>query len=217
MTVSILLADDHPIVRQGLRDLLESQPGWKIIGEAGNGIDATDLVGQLKPNILVVDLMMPKIDGLEVTRRVRQLSPQTGVVILSMHANEAYVIEALRSGASGYVLKDSTTEELTEAIRHVLAGRRFLSAALSDRAIEAYAQKAESGAAREPYDMLTAREREVLRLAAEGLTNVEIGERLAISPRTAETHRKNLTHKLGFTSNADLIRFAIRKGILPNP
>jgi DNA-binding NarL/FixJ family response regulator len=216
MSVSILLADDHPIVRRGLRGLLEGEKDWAVVGEASNGSEAVEQVGRLKPAVLVVDLMMPGIDGLEVIRRVRQLSPQTCVVILSMHANEACVLEALRAGASGYVLKDSTAEELAEAVRQVLAGRRFLSASLSERAIEAYVHKANSGAAREPYDMLTAREQEVLRLAAEGLTNSEIGNRLSISPRTAETHRTNLMRKLGFESPTDLIRFAIRKGILPN-
>jgi len=215
MTVSILLADDHPVVRRGLRGLLESQVDWSIVGEARNGLDAVAQVGRLKPNVLIVDLMMPELDGLEVTRRVRQLSPQTFVIVLSMHANEAYVLEALRAGAVGYVLKDSSAEELTQAVRQVLAGNRFLSAALSERAIDAYLKKAESSAAREPYDMLTARERQVLRLAAEGLNNSEIGEQLSISPRTAETHRTNLARKLGFRSQTDLIRFALQKGILP--
>ena len=215
MTVSILLADDHPVVRRGLRGLLESQVDWSIVGEARNGLDAVAQVGRLKPNVLIVDLMMPELDGLEVTRRVRQLSPQTFVIVLSMHANEAYVLEALRAGAVGYVLKDSSAEELTQAVRQVLAGNRFLSAALSERAIDAYLKKAESSAAREPYDMLTAREQQVLRLAAEGLNNSEIGEQLSISPRTAETHRTNLARKLGFRSQTDLIRFALQKGILP--
>ena len=217
MTVSILLADDHPVVRRGLRGLLESQSGWQVVGEASNGAEAVEQVGRLQPNVLIVDLMMPEIDGLEVTRRVRQLSPQTHIIILSMYANEAYVLEALRAGAAGYVLKDSTAEDFAEAVRLFLAGRHFLSAALSERAIQVYARQAAESAALEPYDLLTAREREVFRLAAEGMNNHAIGKRLGISPRTAETHRTNLMRKLGFGSQADLIRLAIRKGILPSP
>ena len=217
MTVSILLADDHPIVRRGLRGLLENQADWQVVGEASNGAEAVEQVGRLQPNVLIVDLMMPEIDGLEVTRRVRQLSPQTHIIILSMYANEAYVLEALRAGAAGYVLKDSTAEDLAEAVRQVLTGRHFLSAVLSERAIQVYARQAADSAALEPYDLLTEREREVFRLAAEGMNNHAIGKRLGISPRTAETHRTNLMRKLGFGSQSDLIRFAIRKGILPSP
>jgi two-component system, NarL family, response regulator NreC len=215
MSVSIVLADDHPVVRHGLRGLLESQRDWVVVGEARNGLEAVEQVGRLKPNVLVADLMMPEIDGLEVTRRVGELSPQTSVIILSMHANEAYVLEAMRAGAVGYVLKDSSAEELTQAVRQVLAGNHFLSACLSERAILVYLQKAESSAAREPYDLLTPRERQVLRMAAEGLNHSEIGRRLSISPRTAESHRTSLMRKLGFHSQTDLIRFALEKGILP--
>ena len=211
---TIVLADDHHIVRQGLRVLLEGQPDFQLVGEAGDGLEAVQLTERLKPDVLIIDLMMPSLNGLEATRQVSQRSPHTRVVILSMHANEAYVLEALRNGAAGYVLKDSSAADLVHAVREVVAGRRYLSSPLSERAIAAYIQKA-SDVALDPYEMLTNREREVLHLAAEGYTNAEIADQLSISPRTAETHRANLMHKLGLRTHTDLIRYALRRGILP--
>jgi len=211
---TIVLADDHHVVRQGLRSLLEAEPDFSIVGEAGDGLEAAQLVERLQPDVLVLDLMMPGLNGLEVTRQVSQRSPQTHVVILSMHPNEAYVLEALRAGAAAYVIKESTSAELVRAVREAVAGRRYLSPPLSERAIEVYMQKAES-AALDPYETLTAREREVLHLAAEGHTNAEIADRLFISRRTVETHRANLMRKLGLRSQTDLIRYALQRGILP--
>jgi len=184
---TIVLADDHHVVRQGLRSLLEAESDFSVVGEAGDGLEATQLVERLQPDVLVLDLMMPSLNGLEVTRQVSQRSPRTHVVILSMHPNEAYVLEALRAGAAAYVLKES---------------------------IEVYMQKAES-AALDPYETLTAREREVLHLVAEGHTNAEIADRLFISRRTVETHRANLMRKLGLRTQTDLISYALRRGILP--
>jgi DNA-binding NarL/FixJ family response regulator len=211
---TIVLADDHHVVRQGLRVLLEGQPDFQLVGEAGDGLEAVQLTERLKPDVLIIDLMMPSLNGLEATRQLGQRSPHTRVVILSMHANEAYVLEALRNGAAGYVLKDSSAADLVNAVREVVAGRRYLSSPLSERAIAAYIQKA-SDVALDPYEMLTNREREVLHLAAEGYTNAEIADQLSISPRTAETHRANLMHKLGLRTHTDLIRYALRRGILP--
>ncbi len=211
---TIVLADDHHIVRQGLRALLEGQSDFQLVGEAGDGLEAVQLTERLKPDVLIIDLMMPSLNGLEATRQLNQRSPHTRVVILSMHANEAYVLEALRNGAAGYVLKDSSAADLVHAVREVVAGRRYLSSPLSERAIAAYVQKA-SDVALDPYEMLTNREREVLHLAAEGYTNAEIADQLSISPRTAETHRANLMHKLGLRTHTDLIRYALRRGILP--
>ncbi len=211
---TIVLADDHHVVRQGLRSLLEAEPDFSVVGEAGDGLEATQLVERLQPDVLVLDLMMPSLNGLEVTRQVSQRSPQTHVVILSMHPNEAYVLEALRAGAAAYVLKESTSAELVRAVREAVAGRRYLSPPLSERAIEAYMQKAES-AALDPYETLTAREREVLHLVAEGHTNAEIADRLFISRRTVETHRANMMRKLGLRTQTDLISYVLRRGILP--
>jgi two-component system response regulator NreC len=211
---TIVLADDHHVVRQGLRSLLEAEPDFSVVGETGDGVGAAQLVERLRPDVLVLDLMMPGLNGLEVTRQVSQRSPQTHVVILSMHANEAHVLEALRSGAEAYVLKESTSAELVHAVREAVAGRRYLSPPLSERAIEVYMQKAEP-IALDPYETLTAREREVLYLVAEGHTNTEIADRLFISRRTVETHRAKLMRKLGLRTQTDLISYALRRGILP--
>ena len=210
---SIVLADDHHVVRQGLRALLEAQPDFRLIGEAGDGLHTLQLVEQLHPDVLIMDLMMPGLNGLEVTRQVSQRSPGTRVVILSMHSNEAYVLEALRNGAAGYVLKDSSAADLVQAVREVVTGRRYLSPPLSERAIEAYLQKATS-ANLDAYETLTTREREVLLLTAEGYSNADIAERLSISPRTAETHRANMMHKLGLKTYPELVRFAMREGLV---
>ena len=182
-----------------------------MIGEASDGQETLQLVQELKPDVLVLDLMMPGLNGLEITRQVWRA---TKVLILSMHANEAYVIEALKKGASGYLLKDTTAVELTQAIRMVAAGQRYLSTPFSERAISAYIERAKTGSL-DPYDTLTGREREILQLVAEGLSTAEISERLSISTRTVEAHRANLNRKLDIHSHADLIRFAIRKGLLP--
>jgi DNA-binding NarL/FixJ family response regulator len=211
---TIALADDHPVVRQGLRTVLEAEPDFEVIAEAGDGLEATRLVERLKPSVLVVDIMMPGLNGLEVTREVRHRSPDTRVVVLSMYADEAYVLEALRNGAAGYALKASVSTELVYAMREVAAGRRYLCTPLSQRAIEAYIEKAGSGT-QDLHELLTTREREVLQLAAEGCSNPDIAARLGISPRTAETHRINLMRKLSLESQTDLIRYALRRGIIP--
>jgi DNA-binding NarL/FixJ family response regulator len=212
--ISILLADDHPVVRRGLRALLEAEPDFRVAWETGDGLETLRAVEELRPHVLVLDLMMPSLGGLEVTRQVSHRFPATKVVILSMHANEAYVLEALRNGASGYVLKDASAVELVQAVRTVVAGGRYLSPPLSEGAIAAYVEKAKA-APPDPLAALTTREREVLHLAAEGHSSADIAARLGISPRTAETHRANLMRKLGLHSQTDLVRFAIRQGILP--
>lgn len=210
---TIVLADDHHVVRQGLRALLEAEPAFRVIGEAGDGLEAVRQVEHLRPDVLVLDLMMPGLSGLEVTRQVRKRSPRTCVVVLSMHANEAYVLEALRAGAAAYVLKESTSVELVRAIHEAASGRDYLSPPLSQRAIEAYIRKAKE-AIQDPYEGLTTREREVLHLAAEGLTNAEIATRLSLSPRTIEDYRANLMHKLSLRTQTDLIRYALQRGII---
>ena len=211
---TIVLADDHHMVRQGLQALLEAEPDFHIVGEAADGREALQLVERLQPDVLVLDLMLPGLSGLEVARQVSRLSPQTRVVILSMYANQAYVLEALRSGAAAYVLKKATAGELARAVREVTAGRRYLSPPLSEEHIETYLKKAEESKT-DPYELLTTRQREVLHLIVEGHTNVEIAARLVISPRTVEMHRANLMRKLGVRTQADLIRYALQRGILP--
>jgi len=214
MTLRLVLADDHPVVRKGLRALLEVEPDLRVAGEAADGLEAVKLVEQEKPEVLIVDWMMPGLGGLEVIRQVRNRSPQTRCIVLSMHANEAYVLEALKNGASGYVLKEESHTAMVEAVRAVTAGRRYLSPPLSEKIIERFLSGGEA-AAEDSYETLTDREREVLHLAAEGRTNSEIADRLFVSPRTVETHRAHLMQKLGLKNQTELIRFALKRGILP--
>jgi DNA-binding NarL/FixJ family response regulator len=212
--IKIILADDHQVVRKGLKALLTSESEFDVVGEANDGLEAMQLTERLQPDVLILDLMMAGINGLEVTRQLNKKFPKIGIVILSMHSNEAYVLESLRSGARAYVLKESPPEELVHAVKEVFAGRRYLSNPLSERAIEAYTNASEAKNI-DPYDQLTTREREILQLTAQGKTNVEIAERLYISPRTVETHRTNLMRKLELHNHSQLIQFAIQHNIIP--
>ncbi|HVS51276.1 MAG TPA: response regulator transcription factor [Opitutaceae bacterium] len=211
MTTAII-ADDHEIVRRGLRGILESEGTCHVVAEAADGLSAAQLVEKHKPHLLILDLNMPRLHGIDVLRQTRTSSPHTRVIVLSMHNDEPYVIEALRAGAMAYILKGSESQEISHALKEVLAGRRFLSATLSEWAINALVAKPADDA--DPLQSLTQRERMVLQLAAEGHTNPEIAEKLFISPRTAETHRTNLLRKLGLQTQTDLVRFAIRKGLI---
>jgi DNA-binding NarL/FixJ family response regulator len=211
---TVVLADDHWIVRTGLRAVFGATPDLNVVGEAVDGLDAVRLCAELRPDVLLVDLTMPGLSGLEVTRQVVRRALGARVVVQSMHASEEYVLEAFRQGALGYVLKGSEARDVVQAVRAVAAGRRYLSPALAERAIEAYALEARKPRD-DPYDKLTTREREVLQLTSEGLTLAEIGRRLSTSPRTAETHRANMMRKLGLRTQSDLIQYAIRRGLLP--
>lgn len=215
--ITIVLADDHQVVRQGLRALLAAVPGVVVVGEASDGLQALELVERLGPDVVVVDLVMPGLGGLDVVREIARHSPRTRVVVLSMHGDEANVLEALRHGALGFVLKDASATELVRAIREAAAGRRYLSPPLTDRAIEAYARRSEPQSPAEPHERLTTREREMLHLVGEGLTSAQAAERLHISPRTAEHHRASLLRKLGLHGTADLVRYAAERGLLPPP
>jgi len=213
----IILADDHQVVRLGLRTLLESESDFEVIGEAEDGTSALELVDQLLPDVLVLDLMMPHLNGIEVSRQVHKNHPKIHIVMLSMFDSEAYVVEALNSGAEAYVLKSSTTQDLVNAVRSVQSGQRYLSPTLSERAINAYihhVKDAKSGEL-DTYETLTPREREVLHLAAQGHTNAEMAKKLSISVRTIESHRSNLMRKLGLRSQLDLARYAMDRGIIP--
>ncbi len=211
--ISIVLAEDHVIVRKGLRLVLERESDFQLQGEASDGLEAVQLVTKVRPNVLLLDLMLPRLHGLEVARQVHKDCPETRVIILSMHDDEPYVMEALRYGASGYLLKDCTPKELVHAIREVAAGRHYLTPVLAERAITGYVQRP-GQSTEDVVETLTKRERMVLQLAAEGLTSAEIAKKLFISPRTAETHRANIMRKLELRSQTDLVKFAIRKGII---
>jgi DNA-binding NarL/FixJ family response regulator len=210
MPLMILLADDHAIVRQGLRLILEREEGLRLVGEAADGPSAAALTARLRPDVLVLDLMLPGAGGVEVTRQVRALPQPPAVVVLSMHSDEAYVLAALQAGASAYVLKEAGGEQLVQAIRAAAEGRRHLSPPLSEQALEAYARKVAS-APPDPYLLLTAREREILGLTADGHSCTEIADRLFISARTVENHRANIMRKLGVRNQKELVRFAVER------
>jgi len=214
LTISIVLADDHPVVRQGLRGILEAEPDFSVVAETGDGLEAVRLIERLQPDVLVLDLIMPGLCGLDVLPIVRQRCPRTRVVVFSMYDNEDFMLQAMRSGALAYVFKGCDPAHVVEAIRRAVAGRRYLGPAISERAFDAYYEKAEA-APPDPHDLLTPRERQALQLAAEGHSNAEIAERLSISPRTAEMHRSNAMRKLELKTQADLVRYAIRRGMLP--
>ncbi len=211
MTLTIVLADAQRIVRQGLRALLWAEGGVRVVGEAADSPEAVRLVERLRPNVLVLDLMTSGPGGLEVVRRLADRSPQTRLVILSMHADTAFVAEAMRAGASAYVHKDSGIDELMHAIREVAAGRRFLSPALTEPPPQPRVSRA--AASTDPFDTLTHREREVLQLTAEGNSGAAVARLLFISPRTVESHRANMMRKLGVRNQKELVRYATQHGL----
>lgn len=213
MTISIMIADDHPVVRRGLRSLLEGEADFAVVAEAGDGAEAIRLVEHHQPNVLILDLMMPNLSGLEALRIMRDRGVDTRIVVLSMYSSHAFIAEALKNGAIGYVLKGCSEENILRAVREAADGRRFLSPPVTDIALTAYIEQAKSGPF-DPHETLTAREREVLQLAAEGKTNQEIAERLHISTRTVENHRANLMRKLGIQNHLGLVRHALRHGLI---
>lgn len=213
MPVTLVLADDHTILRQGLRALLEDEPDFRVLDEAADGLEALDLVSKLHPNILIVDIIMPRMNGLEVVRQVHEAYPDTKTIVLSMHAKEAYVTEAIKNGASAYVLKEAETGQLVKAVNEVMAGRKFLSAPLDERAIEAFFERVSQFAV-DDFDLLTTREREIFQYVAEGMTSQEIAEQLSLSPRTVDVHRARIMQKLHLKTQTDLIRLALQKGII---
>jgi len=213
VTVRVLLADDHPIVLQGLRRLLESKPEFLVVSETGDGLEVLPLAERFKPDVLIVDLMMPGLNGLEVTRQVCQRLKGIRVIVLTMHKDDGYVIQAFRNGAFGYVIKDTGPTELVMAIHQVMQGHRYLSQALAEKFNDQILTNPER-LLEDPYNQLTNREREVLQLVAEGYTGQEIAKRLSVSPRTAEQHRANVMRKLGLQNQREIVRYAIKKGIL---
>ena len=214
MSVTVLLADDHPIVRQGMRNLLDAEASILVVGEAEDGLQTVQMAEQLKPDVVIVDMMMPRLNGLEAIRQITSRVPNTRCIVLSMQSADPYIVQALKAGASGYVLKDSGPSEVIGAIHQVLSGKRYLSPQLSEKLIDLFVAKVEVEVL-DPYNSLTAREREVMQLAAEGLSNNDIADQLSISTRTVEQHRQNMMNKMDFKNQTDLIRFALKRGILP--
>lgn len=210
--IKIILADDHKLVRQGMRSLLEAQPGYEIIGEASNGLEALKLMEELSPDIALLDVMMPDLNGIEAAKIAQQRGYKSKLIILSMHANSTYVVRALQSGAMGYVLKDSDFSEILQAIQNALEGKRYLSSSIASEVLEILLN-----ADLDKPDLLAVlsnREREVLQHIAEGNSNATIAEKLTLSVRTVESHRAHIMAKMRFTSQADLVRFAIQQGLV---
>ena len=207
--IRILLADDHAVVRQGFKMILAAQPDMEIVGEAGNGREALDLAGQLQPDVIVMDVAMPELNGIEATRRIADLSPRSRVLALSMHKDSVYVREILRAGARGYLLKDSISSDLLAAVRAIARGEGYLSPGVSDAVLNDYRRHVT-----DPIDLLSSREREVLQMIAEGKTNKEIATVLNLSVYTVDAHRGRIMEKLNLHSVTDLVRFAVRAGLV---
>ncbi len=210
---SLVVADDHPIVRHGLRMVLEAEADFQIIGEVEDGLKVVETVEQLRPDVLILDEVLPGSSGLKLLRQIHDVAPRTRTIMLSMHSSEPYIVEAIRNGAMGYVLKSAGANLLVEAVRSVMNGRRYLSAPFSERAIELYGQRVDSQTL-DVYDTLTRRETELFKWIAQGYKNAEISAHLSISPRTVEVHRARIMQKLGISSSRELIRIALKRGIL---
>lgn len=211
--IRIVLADDQKVVREAIKCLLEAEHDFEVVGEVDDGLAVVPVVERLRPHIVIVDIAIPGLFGLEVTRQVRQRSPQTAVVVLSRYVNEWYVTEALRNGAAGYVAQHAEARELIRAVRSVAQGQRYLSAPLSMDDVQAWLS--ESRHAGDAYQSLTSREREVMQLVAEGYSSTRVARRLTISVRTAEAHRANVMRKLRLKNHTALIRYALARGVLP--
>lgn len=212
--VKIILADDQIIVRHGLKSLLESEHDIQVVGETGDGLEALRLAETTHPDIMILDLMLKGLNGIEVTRQISRRPAKTKVIIFSSYGNEHYVLDAVRAGAMSYVLKECDLGELLQAVRQVMGGHRYLCSSLTDLVVDVYAQSGKA-AKKDPYETLTAREREVLHLAAQGYTNAEIAARLFISRRTVEIHRTNIIRKLGLrVPHVNLVHYAVERGIV---
>jgi DNA-binding NarL/FixJ family response regulator len=215
MSITVFLADDHAVFRDGLRFLLEAQGDIKVIGDAANGREAVHRVVQLCPDVVVMDIAMPVLNGIEATRQIRETSLSIQVIVLSMHRATEYVVQALQAGAHGYLLKESAGIEVINAIRTVHAGHHYLSQKLSDRVIEDYLRLREVSGMGTPLACLSLREREILQFVVEGKSSVEIAGMLSLSPKTVETYRSRMMRKLGIGDIPSLVKFAIQSGLTP--
>ncbi len=215
MMIRVFLADDHAVVRDGLRMILEAQGDITVVGDAADGRQAVRRVQQLCPDVAVMDIAMPELNGIEATHEIRQTCPTTQVVILSMHSTAEHIFRALEAGALGYLLKESAGMEVVDAVRAVHAGRRYLSQRIADTVVDDYLRQRQAAEAKSPLERLTPRERQVLQLVVEGKSSAEIGDILALSPKTIETYRSRIMQKLGLRDLPSLVKFAIQHGITP--
>jgi two-component system response regulator NreC len=213
-TIRILLADDHTVLRNGLRLLLERQPDFQVIAEARDGLEAVELAKAHSPDVIVMDIAMPNLSGIEAARQIIQHEPGAAVIILSMHADEGYLLRALKAGARGYLLKDADEIALVNAVHAVHEGKAFFSPAVSKLLMEDYMRQLSHQQGEDSYELLTNREREVLQMLAEGKSNKDIATLLNLSPHTVETHRKAVMQKLNLHSFAEMMLYAIRKGVI---
>jgi DNA-binding NarL/FixJ family response regulator len=213
MSIAVFIADDHTVVRDGLRLLIETQSDMKVVSEASNGREAARQVLRTSPDVVIMDLAMPELNGVEATRQIRENCPATKVIILSMHSSSEHIFQALKAGAHGYLLKESAGMEVISAIRVVHSGKRYLSEKIGDQMIDEYIHNREIVETGSPLSKLSTREREILQLVVEGKSSADIGRTLFISPKTVETYRSRLMHKLGISDLAGLIKFAIQHGI----
>ena len=214
MNFRVLIADDHGIVRQGLRALLEKSGEVSVVGEAADGREAVRLAEELHPNIVLMDIAMPKLNGIDAASQIIGRNPEIGVIILSMHADESYILRALNVGAKGYLLKDSAEGDVLPAVRAVAQGRPFFSPVIAATLLDEYLQTMKKHKVQDSYDLLTEREKEVLQLLAEGKTNKEVAALLNLSPYTVESHRTNLMQKLNVHNTAEIVLYAVRKNIV---
>jgi DNA-binding NarL/FixJ family response regulator len=214
MTVKIFLVDDHHLVRQGIRLLLGTEADFEVIGEAGDGLEAVKSTLSLCPDVMIVDLMLPNLNGIEVTREVKSRMPKIKIILLSMYDLQTYVADSLQAGASAYVLKKSTADDLVHAVRQVLAGNIYLSPPLDELVLESYDRRLAEPQNIDLYNSLTERERQVFQMAAAGLNNPEIASRLALGVRTVETHRANMLKKLNIKNQTELVRYAMERNLV---
>jgi DNA-binding NarL/FixJ family response regulator len=210
----IVIAEDHTILREGLKSLLSSNPEFEIVGEAEDGRGAIRCVEKLKPNLVLTDLSMPRMNGMDAIREIKRKSPETKILVLTVHKTEEYILATLQAGADGYLLKDSTHAELLMAVKHVLGGKRYISPGISDKVLEGYLEGKKAIKLRTSWETLTRREREILKLIAEGYKNKEIADDLCISVKTVEKHRANLMEKLNLHNVQALTTFAIERGLV---
>jgi two-component system, NarL family, response regulator NreC len=210
----ILVADDHGIVRKGLRFLLDRQPDMEVIGEASDGREAVLLSEELTPHVVIMDVAMPQLNGIDATSQIIKNNPKVGIIMLSMHADESYLVRALSAGAKGYLLKDSAEVDLVRAVQVVAQGRPFFSPRIAQSLLEDYVRALQDRGLQDSYELLTDREREVLQLLAEGKSNKEVATILDLSTYTVETHRTNFMHKLNLHNTAEIVLYAVRKKII---